>query len=146
MNRRSFTVDMELDCAILHKPDVSYHLANLAHMLTGQPWLDFGHGWLQRFWAHITTNAGQTTIPDPFYRAPGQLGTTTPNGVQYLPGGFLPEILMEPTTINSNTETVDASPSQFPGSPGATGRLDQIVWLLEEYPGKEGDFVYRYPQ
>lgn len=40
--------------AVLHKPDVSYHLANLAHMLTGQPWLDFGYGWLQRYWNYIT--------------------------------------------------------------------------------------------
>jgi phosphatidylserine/phosphatidylglycerophosphate/cardiolipin synthase-like enzyme len=143
MNRRSFTVDMELDCAVLHKPDVSYHLANLAHMLTGQPWLDFDHGWLQRFWTHITANAGQTTIPDPFYCDPGQIGVATPNGVQYVPGGFTPELIVEPTTVNSGTETADAQ--QFRGSPGATGRLDQIVWLLERYTEK-GGFVYRYPK
>lgn len=143
MNRRSFTVDMELDCAVLHKPDVSYHLANLAHMLTGQPWLDFDHDWLQRFWTHITANAGQTTIPDPFFCDPGHMGTATPNHVPYAPGGTTPESIMEPFTIDSGTETADAS--QFLGSPGATGRLDQIVWLLENHTDK-GDFVYRYPK
>ncbi|MGP4028900.1 phospholipase D-like domain-containing protein [Actinomadura sp. 3N407] len=142
MNRRSFTLDMELDCAVLHKPDVSHHLANLAHMLTGRPWLDFDYGWLQRFWTHVIANAAQTTVPDPFYGDPNQLRKTTPNGVPYAPRQFIPEIFFEPTSVHPGIETVDAD--QFPYSPGTTGRLDQIVWLLEWHMADK-TFPFRYP-
>ena len=140
MNRRSFTLDMELDCAVLHKSDVSYHLANLAHMLTGQPWLDFDYGWLQRYWNHITINAGNSTIPDPFFCPYAQIQPAAPNGVPYAPGGILPDLIMEPTPFSTDIEAVDAS--QFRDAGGATGRLDFLVWLLERYTNK-GTFPYR---
>ena len=129
---------MELDCAVLHKPDVSYHLSNLAHMLTGQPWLDFDYGWLQRYWTHITTNAN-STILDPFF-CPTPRSPATPNGVPYAPGGILPDLIMEPTPFSTDIEAVDAS--QFRDAGGATGRLDFLVWLLERYTNK-GTFPYR---
>jgi phosphatidylserine/phosphatidylglycerophosphate/cardiolipin synthase-like enzyme len=140
LNRRSFTCDMELDCAVLHKPDVSYHLANLAHMITGLPWTDFGHGWLQRYWAYITGNAAQTTIADPFYCLSANIGQATPNHVQYNPGGAVPDWAMEPNPFSADIETVD--PAGFQNSVGTTGRLDFLVWLLENYQDK-GVSVYR---
>jgi phosphatidylserine/phosphatidylglycerophosphate/cardiolipin synthase-like enzyme len=131
MNRRSFTLDMELDCAVMHKPTVSYHLANLAHALTGQPWQNFDLGWLEQYWTHVTGNSAASTIADPFYCDPGQIGQQTPNDIAYAPGGNTPEAMYEPTSVSNSVETANAA--NYPESPGATGRLDQIVWLLEHY-------------
>jgi phosphatidylserine/phosphatidylglycerophosphate/cardiolipin synthase-like enzyme len=143
LNRRSLTLDMELDCAVMHKPDVCYHLANLAHMLTGQPWTDLDLGWLQRYWTHMTTQAAATTIADPFYCDANQIGQATPNGVQYAPGGQLPEWIMEPTPFSADIDAVNSG--QFQNAVGTTGHLDFLVWLLEKYNNK-GEFTYREPK
>ena len=143
MNRRSFTLDMELDCAVMHKPDVCYHLANLAHMLTGQPWTDFDLGWLQRYWTHMTTQAGNTTIADPFYCDANQIGQATPNGVQYAPGGQMPDWIMEPTPFSADIDKVNSGQFQ---NVGTTGHLDFLVWLLESYHDNKGVFTYREPK
>jgi phosphatidylserine/phosphatidylglycerophosphate/cardiolipin synthase-like enzyme len=145
MNRRSFTLDMELDLAVAHKPDVWYHLANLAHMLTGQPWLDSDHGWLQRYWTFITThvNLAQATVTDPFFCDPGQIRQATPNAIPYAPNaGLTPETVIEPTSVNADVENPDLV--AYKNAPGTAGSLDQIVWFLETVNDK-GVFPFRYP-
>jgi hypothetical protein len=148
MNRRSFTCDMELDCAVLHKPSVHYHLANLAHMATGQPWTDFGADWLHRLWAAIANLSKLTMIPEPFFRDASTYPKATPNGVVYAAGGNIPASSFEPTSLASDVETANAS--QFPGSPKAAGRLDQIVYLIEQYtvgkPTPTASSSPRYPR
>jgi phosphatidylserine/phosphatidylglycerophosphate/cardiolipin synthase-like enzyme len=146
MNRRSFTLDMELDLAVAHKPDVWYHLANLAHMLAGQPWLDSDYGWLQRFWTYVTTpaNVSQATVLDPFFCDLAQIRRATPNGLAYAPDrGYTPESVIEPTSVNSAVENPDLI--AFNNAPGTRGRLDQIVWFLESCHDQKGVFTFRYP-
>ena len=142
MNRRSFSCDMELDCAVLHKPSVQSHLANLAHM--PGPAVDELRLRLARSGTgtYITTtrNVKQTTILDPFFCPYAQIQPAAPNGVPYAPGGILPDLIMEPTPFSTDIEAVDAS--QFRDAGGATGRLDFLVWLLERYTNK-GTFPYR---
>ena len=139
MNRRSFTCDMELDCAVLHPPTVRCHLAGLAQMVTGRPWTDFGPGWLDKYWTAIQGNHAKTMIPDPFYNDTAI--TTTPNGVAIKPGGSIPEGSFEPSSLSTAVETATA-PAQIPGDPGVAGRLDEIAFLLEKYYS-DGGFPYR---
>ncbi|MGB0098206.1 MAG: hypothetical protein WBP81_37415 [Solirubrobacteraceae bacterium] len=143
MNRRSFSCDMELDCAVLHKPSVQSHLANLAHMALGQPWTNFGPNWLEAFWEAMKGSLGQTMILEPFFTHEGNFAPATPNGVAYEPGGNIPESAFEPSTLVLAAETVGSN--QVPGSPGPAGRLDQIVYLTENYVEKNS-FPYRQPE
>jgi phosphatidylserine/phosphatidylglycerophosphate/cardiolipin synthase-like enzyme len=141
LNRRSFVCDLELDCAVLHKPSVQYHLANLAHMALGQPWTDFGPNWLGLFWEAMKGAVDNTMIPEPFFADESAFGTATPNGVEYLPGGYKPEKMYEPTTLTSEVETTGSE--TVLNSPGPAGRLDQVVYLAENYVENN---VFKYRQ
>ena len=143
MNRRSFSCDMELDCAVLHTPSVQSHLANLAHMALGQPWTNFGPNWLEAFWDAMKNSLDQTMILEPFFTHEGNFAPATPNDVAYEPGGNIPESAFEPTTLVLAAE--DVGSNQVSGSPGPAGRLDQIVYLTENYAEKHS-FPYRQPK
>ncbi|MHB1594242.1 MAG: phospholipase D-like domain-containing protein [Streptosporangiaceae bacterium] len=129
LNRRSTECDAELDCAVLHQPTVTGHLARLYSCLTGRRWSDTGPGWLTRYWTSLTApGTAPGLIVDPFFAE--TIGSpATPNGVP-MPYSDQPA-RPEPTSIGSPVET---GACQFPdctGEPKAPGRLDQIAFLLE---------------
>ncbi|WP_067484076.1 phospholipase D family protein [Actinomadura hibisca] len=147
MNRRSFTNDMELDVAVLHRPTVQWHLGRLAHMVLGRPWTDFGEGWSDKLFAALqkATKPDLTPvcslIPDPFFGAVP--GTHTPNGIPYKPDStFATEGLFEPGSLPGKIETTKPSAVGHQTAGDAVGRLDFLVHLIEEHnDGKT--FPYR---
>ena len=98
MNRRSLSCDAELDCAVMHRPALQTHLANLHLTMTGQGWTDFGHGWLLRFWQSIQANHAETLVNDPFWQDDGGR-RYTPNHVEITWDGLIPEYEFEPSSI-----------------------------------------------
>jgi phosphatidylserine/phosphatidylglycerophosphate/cardiolipin synthase-like enzyme len=139
MNRRSTQCDAELDCAVLDTTVVRAHLANLYGCLTGQPWTQFGAGWLHDFWTGMAANTSQTLIPDPFWAK--VQNPQTPNGVPMTctaPGLLMPESVFEPTSVGTPLPGFLRLPLEqatctlgCPGDPGAAGRLDEVSFLLE---------------
>jgi phosphatidylserine/phosphatidylglycerophosphate/cardiolipin synthase-like enzyme len=140
MNRRSFTCDMELDCAVMHPPTVRWHLAGLAQMITGQPWTDFSAGWLGNYWTQIQAHHQNTLIDDPFFtQAAAPL--RTPNNIDISPDDAqVPEWLFEPSSVTTPVET-DTAPT-VAGDPGQAGRLDEVTFLLERH-SQNGAWPYR---
>ncbi len=131
MNRRSFECDAELDCAVLHRPTVMAHMAALYACISGQPWTEFGPGWLDSYWSAMAAKHSRSLRPDPFYVANvGQ--PKTPNGIS-MPHTLWPFMrdLLDPTGIGP---AVQSNVCQFPACPGdpeAPGRLDEVTFLLE---------------
>ncbi|MFC9969725.1 phospholipase D-like domain-containing protein [Spirillospora sp. NPDC127200] len=147
MNRRSFTNDMELDVAVLHRPTVRWHLARLAHMVLGRPWTDFGDGWADKLFAAVqgaaktTLTPGSSLIPDPFFGTAHR--THTPNGIAYAPDStFVTESGFEPSSLPTKIETIKPAAVGYQADGNATGRLDLLVHLIErQTEGKT--FPYR---
>jgi phosphatidylserine/phosphatidylglycerophosphate/cardiolipin synthase-like enzyme len=145
MNRRSTECDAELDCAVLDTSVVRTHLANLYACLTGQPWTQFGSGWLHSYWSGMAANTSQTLVPDPFWAGVPNPATPKPNSVAMTysaPGIFkYTENQVEPTSIANppiNVEQpyppLEVATCTLPGcagDPGAEGRLDEISFMLE---------------
>jgi len=144
MNRRSTECDAELDCAVLDTTVVRTHLANLYACLTGQSWSQFAPGWLHDFWADIDAKTSQTLIPDPFWAQ--VQNPHTPNGVPMPctgPGVTSPESVFEPTSVGYLPPPpplpllhppLEVATCPFPacaGDPVASGRLDEVSFLLE---------------
>jgi phosphatidylserine/phosphatidylglycerophosphate/cardiolipin synthase-like enzyme len=131
MNRRSTQCDAELDCAVLDVPTVRTHMANLAACITGAAWQDFSGGWLWRWWEAMRTRGARALIPDPFFAA--SIGAPrTPNGVPMpYTRSWRPYEAFEPSSIATAVETNVCQYPECRDDPKATGRLDEISYLLE---------------
>jgi hypothetical protein len=135
MNRRSFECDVELDCAVLHRPTVSNHLARLYAWAFGAPWTDFAEGWLTRYWRDFSqadAHAKSALVRDPFF-AHVVVDPRTPNGVAMPSNGWKRREEMDPTSISGlvDIEGRVCEDAWCPDDPKAPGRLDEITHLLE---------------
>jgi phosphatidylserine/phosphatidylglycerophosphate/cardiolipin synthase-like enzyme len=133
MNRRSLSCDAELDCAVMHRPTLRTHLANLHLALTGKGWTDFGPGWTLRWWQSIEANHAETLVRDPFWQDDGGR-RYTPNNVEITWDGKIPEWEFEPSSIGpvSWAGIPDIETNVCAGHPARlAGRLDEVTYLLE---------------
>jgi phosphatidylserine/phosphatidylglycerophosphate/cardiolipin synthase-like enzyme len=130
LNRRSLECDAEIDCALLHKPTVQFHLASLYGCLTGTEWTDFKAGWLGRLWGEFMAGKSPALVRDPFFAE--TVGVPkTPNGVPMDHGmPWFPEAF-EPTSIGPDVDDAVCQFASCPADPKARGRLDEVTFLLE---------------
>jgi phosphatidylserine/phosphatidylglycerophosphate/cardiolipin synthase-like enzyme len=195
MNRRSFTCDTELDCAVLDEAVVDRHHQRLWKTLfptIAWPALDFTQpGWGKAFFAAFLAAAAApkaNLIPDPWwdttasYTAEGvdrvRIEVTPPklpNGVKRdqdyaqdhleraraklnrrfdldqvtfvgqterpLTGGVVAD-LADPSSLRDDVETKVCA-GKGAKDPGAAGRLDEIVYLIEGCTSGKDKFPWR---
>jgi phosphatidylserine/phosphatidylglycerophosphate/cardiolipin synthase-like enzyme len=149
MNRRSFECDAELDCAVLHAPTVRSHLARLYASLAGESWVDFGPGWLGRYWESFGYGGiidqvfySKWLIKDPFFQPPEADIPPLPNGLKITTRDALKEQwrwVLDPSGFKADLESVGGEPDI-----NQVGRLDGITYLLEKYD-KGGTWPMRTP-
>ena len=143
LNRRSAECDAELDCAVLHPPTVRDHLANLYCCMTGQTWSDYDSGWLTRYWERLASRGYRALVEDPFFTE--TIGNpTTPNGVPLIYTSTECVLRFDPTSIGPDVEKNTCQSPDCPGDPKASGRLDEVTFLLERCH-KGTDWPWRKP-